>query len=262
MSMTDQVASAAGARAGSPVLGRDAGDDGRAVVLQGAPVPWEPLEHVRFLGQLSALLSPDRTLIDAGALIADALAGRPELVEAMGARSRTGYALRTLLADDTIGGTVFEVLRIAAGSGARPLVLQVPSPDVWLRATAELAGADLDIDADDAENASVYVADWLRRFAESRVDAVVLDARAAQRREQLADYGPITGLADHYRWGLVLRGEDGAEARAGSAGVLAPGYWRGEDVAVPEADLLVASIPADAEPERVLQLRSALGGGR
>lgn len=262
MSMTDQVASAAGARAGSPVLVIDALDYGRAVVLQGAAVPWGPLEHVRFLGQLAALLSPDRTLIDAGALVADAVAGRPELVEAMGARSRTGYALRTLLADESIGGTVFEVLRIAAGSGARPLVLQVPSPEVWLRATAEIAGADAEVDADDAENASVYVADWLRRFAESGVDTVVLDARAAPRTERLGDYGPLTGLADHYRWGLVLRGREDAEARTGTAGVLARGYWRGEDVPVPEVGLLLATIPADAEPERVLALRSALGGGR
>lgn len=256
--MTDQVASAAGVRAGSRVLVLDALDYGRAVVLQGTAVPWEPLAHVRFLGQLAALLRPDRTLVDAGALVAEALAGRPELIEAMGARSRTGYALRTLLADEAIAGSVQEVLRIAAGSGARPLVLQVPSPAAWLLQTARLAGADDEFDADDAENASVYVADWLRRFADSKVEAVVLDGRAAEQAESLGDYGPLVGLADHYRWGLALRGASSAEARTGSAAVLAPGYWTGEEVPVPEADLLFAQIPADAEPERVLELRGAL----
>lgn len=258
----EQTSTAAGTaptgRAGAPVVVVDALDYAQRVVLQGAEIPWEPASHVRFLGQISALLRPDRTLIDVGRLSDALLAGRPDLAAAMAARSRTGYALRTLLADEQIAGAAVETVRIAAASGVRPIVLQLPSPGVWLSRTAAIAGVDDDADADDRENASVYVADWLRRFAELPVQGIVLDGRGAREPETLAEYGPLRGLAEHYRWELLLRTDTGVDSLLSEAEGVPSAWWKCEDEGRVDADWLIAEIPVDAVAEEVLVRRSAL----
>ena len=258
---SDATAVATGGTAGRHGLILDSVDYGRAVLLQGSGIDWEPAAHLRFLGQIGALLRPDFILVDLGSMVRSALASREDLVAAMGARSRTGYAVRTLLADERIGESALELLRVATGSSPLPVVVQLPSPEVWLRETAGIAGVVHEADDDDRENASVYFADWLRRFAETGLDSVLLDGRTASQPEELSLYGPVTRLAEHYRWGVLLRGPNGVQTLDGTAAELPSGFWLGEEVAVPEASLLVSSVPPNANPEHVLQLRKNIVAG-
>ena len=73
----------------------------QAVILQGQPIPWDdPIAFAQFMGQAQGLLKPDTTMLDLGAFYAHVLEREESLVSSLSARSRTGYALKTLLADE------------------------------------------------------------------------------------------------------------------------------------------------------------------
>jgi hypothetical protein len=235
---------------------------GSARLLHGSPVPWsEPAECQSYFGQAQGLLRPDATLVDLGAAYAQHLVDRPELVDAMGARSRAGYGLKTLLADDALADAVLGVARVLAETNQQPLVLQLPAPLRWL-AFAQKATGQTDVAAlepDHGESASMYVADWLRRFGALPVTLLLLDGRRADDptltgllAEDLSAYSPLVNAAAHYRWGLALRTDDQLEFHGSdvAGAVLPPSFW--VDQPAPQAEVLLAEVPGDAEPERVL----------
>ncbi|KOS53122.1 hypothetical protein Z051_27275, partial [Rhodococcus rhodochrous KG-21] len=123
-----------------------------------------------------------------------------------------------------------------------------------------------DLDADRVEAAAMYVADWLRGFAEVPVAAVLLDERiAADAAAALPpvdpqSYVPVTNVAAHYRWEIGLRGEDTVSIGEHEGDVLGSDYWLAEDAAVPDAHgvFRLAHLPADAVPETVLARLAAL----
>lgn len=250
----------------------DAAAYAQRVVLKGRDVPWEPAVHARHLQQVEALVRPHRRLVDLSAWFDTVAPGRPDLVAAMGTRSRTGYALRTLLADDAVGEEAAELVRIATVTATSPVVVRLPSPAAWLAAAHELAGTPGAFDRDDAENASVYVADWLRRLAGFEIDTLLLDGRRADVAggESLDDYPPLRGAAEHHRRTLALQTSGAVEVAGGTGAVLDPRYWIADtaadafagpsalDAALPDADLVLAEVPADADPETVLARRAAL----
>ena len=239
-----------------------------ARLLNGAPVPWlEPVECQRYFGQAQGLLRPDATLVDVGAAYTQHLARRPELVEAMGARTRTGYALKTLLADDDLAEAVVDLVSILAQTNHQPLVLQFPAPLRWLAtATSATGRTDLStLDSDDAESTSVYLADWLRRFGGLPVTLLLLDGRrldepalSALAAENLAAYSPLVNAAEHYRWGLALRTEDALELHGSRepGAVLPASFWL--DQPAPHGRVLLADVPDDVEPEWVLERLASL----
>src|SRR5438132_11798016 len=70
----------------------------QAVILQGQPLPWtDPIAFSQFLGQAQGLLRPDTALLDLGAFYQQAVANDESLRSSLSARTRTGYALKTLL---------------------------------------------------------------------------------------------------------------------------------------------------------------------
>lgn len=251
----------------SPASGRsvplilDHASYGSARILRGAPVPWsEPVECQSYFGQAQSLLRPDTTLVDIGAAYAQQLAGRPDLVAAMGARSRTGYALKTLLADDELAAGVVRLVEVLGKTSREPVVVQVPAPLRWL-ALAQLISGKADfsgIEPDHGESAAMYLADWLRRFGELPITLLLLDGRrgddpalAGLIEENLAAYTPVSNVVEHYRWGLALRSDDKLEFHGGQAGAVVPASFWSDGIA-PEGCALFAEVPADAEPELVL----------
>ncbi|WP_195908138.1 hypothetical protein [Nostocoides sp. HKS02] len=211
---------------------------------------------------MQGLLRPDAILVDVGAAYAQHLASRPGLIAAMGARSRTGFALKTLLGDDDIAEAVGKLVRVLSETSRQPLVLEVPSPLRWLARAQLTSGAtSLDtIDTEHGEQASMYLADWLRRFDTLPVTLLVLDGRRADRStlaglpaDDLSSYAPLANVADHFRWELGLRTDQQVVLRASEArGAVVPdSFWTSEGD-VPEGDFLFAEVPADVEPERVL----------
>jgi hypothetical protein len=241
---------------------------GSARLLHGSPVPWsEPVECQNYFGQAQGLLRPDVTLVDLGAACAQHLADRPKLVEAMGARTRTGYALKTLLGDDELADAVVGLTRILAETNQQPLVLQLPAPLRWLALTQAATGQTqaAALDPDHGESASMYIADWLRRFSALPVTLLLLDGRRCDDpdlrglvADDLSAYSPLVNAAAHYHWGLALRTDDRLELQDGdeTGAVLPSSFW--VDQPAPEARVLLAEVPGDAEPERVLERLASL----
>jgi hypothetical protein len=102
----------------------DAADYGRAKLLAGAAVPWDfPAELASFVAKLQAMFGSDAILADVGDVFARRAAGDAQLRAAMAARTRPGYALRTLLADEQARSVATEAIRaLAATAGGSALI--------------------------------------------------------------------------------------------------------------------------------------------
>ena len=150
----------------------------RAKLLSYGPVPWDsPGEVTAFYGKAQGMFRSDALLVDLGDLLAWRVGHDGLLRTAMAARSRPGYALRTLLGDERARAVAAEaVTAVAASAGVVPVVLSVPSPARWLAVAAAQAGAEAGPpDPDRAETAAMYTADFLRTFAGLGVDGLLLD---------------------------------------------------------------------------------------
>ncbi|NBM14444.1 hypothetical protein [Streptomyces sp. GC420] len=233
----------------------------QAVILQGRPVPWDdPTAHAQYARQAQGLLTPDTTLLNLGALYDHALAADDRLRSSLSARRRTGYALKTLLADDRLAARAAELASAVSQTTGAPLTVQIPSPIRWLARAHTLSGAGsvTDLNADHGETAAMYVADWLRRLSALSVAMLLLDDRwtGTQQLPRVEDsaYKPVSNATEHYRWTLGRRTHDGvAVLDSALRGTLVPhSYWRTDAADVPTGDFLLADIPADAVPETVL----------
>jgi hypothetical protein len=233
----------------------------QAVILRGQRIPWgDTVAYSGFFGQAQGLLKPDATMLDLGALYDFFLASDEGLKASMSARSRTGYALKTLLADAATTKKALEFAGVLAQTSRQPLVVQIPSPMRWLAHTHQLAGAGnvAKLEVDHAENAAMYVADWLRNLSALPVSLLLLDDRSGVGADlptvDLGAYTPLANIAKHYRWTLGQRSDYGLTvADASVTGVaVPPAYWQRSDADPPVGDFLIADIPADAVPETVL----------
>jgi hypothetical protein len=237
-------------------------------LLGGAAVPWEnPTRCANYFRTAQALLSPDATLADVGAIYRRHLATRADLRAAMATRSRVGYALKTLLTDTKATDAVFATVAVLAETSRQPLVLQVPSPVHWLVRAHYDAGHQNPpaISSDHAESASIYISDWLRRFSELPVSLVLLDGRTDETgvpADDLAAYTPLSNAVSHYRWALALLDRDRIQVFGSPlvGAVVSPQYWHGHGE-VPDADFWYSTIPADADPELVLALTNPATAG-
>lgn len=240
----------------------DCHDYAQSVILQGRQVPWEePMAYANFFGQAQGLLKSDVALLSLDRFYAQHLSSNTELQSYMSAKSRTGYAVRTLLGDPETSEQAIEFATIFAKTQHEPVMLHIPSPRQWLARTHHFSGStDVgELEADDAENASMYVADWLRGFSSLPLAAVLLDDRdlvgsASPAPVDLATYSPVANVTDHYGWALGLRSEDQVELRDNPqvGAVISPGYWLEDDHQLPMGDFFMSEIPPTAVPEDLL----------
>jgi hypothetical protein len=260
----------------------DAATYGRARLLGGGDVPWpSPAELSSFFAKIGGMFHSDAILVDLADLFAQRTAADQQLRAAMATRSRPGYALRTLLGDEQARSTAAEAVRVlAATSGPVPLVLTVPTPGRWLVAAAQQAGSDPGPpDAAQVETAAIYSADFLRIFAETGVDGLLLDEGRVPAGELIHPeaYRPVLNVAGHYEWPVLIQtdaaaawphgpvpgvavwlGSAGPDEPSGRWGIVAGSdFWAG--VGPPaEANLVLAPVPADADPEAVMTQVRAL----
>lgn len=258
-------------------------------LLAGGRIPWlDATACAAWQRKAQGLLHSDVLAVPLAEPIAAWLAANRELAEAMAAKPRTTYALKTLLADEALRAHLVALVAALRGAvGALPLVLQLPSPRRWIALAHAQAhgGAEVpQIGADEIDSAAVLVADFLRSFGESAVDGLLLDEAAGDEpadAEQLAWYQPVLNVAAHYRWDVGLRLPEAvafAGAVAGYAYVIAPrvlsgaapaplaglsvpeAFWRaGTAAPTPAAGRFRhAQIPADSVPEQVLERIAAL----
>ncbi len=260
----------------------------RAKLMSYGPVPWDsPGEVAAFFGKAQGMFRSDALLVDLGDLLAWRVGHDGLLRTAMAARSRPGYALRTLLGDEQARAVAAEaVTAVAASAGVVPVVLSVPSPARWLAVAAAQAGAEAGPpDPDRAETAAMYTADFLRTFAGLGVDGLLLDEGPASAGGLIHPeaYRPVLNVADHYGWPVLISagsapawpfGEvTGVAAWLGSApkcpaaprpqadgrwGIVAnAAFWTGTNPSA-AADLVLAAVPAQADPDAVMQRVRAL----
>jgi hypothetical protein len=265
----------------------DAAAYGRARLLGGGDVPWDsPADLSSFYAKIGSMFGSDAILVDVADMFTQRVAADQRLQAAMAARSRPGYALRTLLGDEQARGTAAEAVRVlAATSGSVPLVLTVPAPGRWLVAAARQAGSDLEPpdagppDSGQAETAAMYSADFLRLFAGTGVDGLLLREGRVPAGELIHPeaYRPVLNVADHYEWPVLIQtdaaaawphgpvpdvavwlGSAGPGEAAGRWGIVADAdFWDG--VGPPAgADLVLAPVPAAADPEDVMKRVRAL----
>jgi len=249
----------------------------RQKLLAGQPVPWgSPGELAAFYGKAQDMFGSDALLVDLADLYAQQGAD-DRLRQAMTARSRPGYPLRVLLADDTARAHGQQaVIALTAGRTTAPTVLALPAPARWLSDAAAQAGQEpAPPDADRAETAAVYVADLLRIFAGAGVDGLLLDEGPTVAADLVPApaYQPVLNLAAHYDWPVFVR-TDAAPAWPHGAvpGVVgwlgsapprqAEGRWglvAGEDLwADADGDLVLATVPVDSDPETIMRKVRAL----
>ena len=260
----------------------DAAAYGRAKLLAGGDVPWSsPAELSSFFAKIGGMFRSDAILVDLADLFAQRAVADQQLRAAMAARSRPGYALRTLLGDEQARSTAAEAVRVlAATSGPVPLVLTVPAPGRWMATAALQGGSDPGPpDAGQTETAAIYSADFLRVFAGAGVDGLLLDEGQIPASQLIHPeaYRPVLNVADHYEWPVVIQtdaaaawphgpvpglalwlGPAGPAQPSGRWGIVAGSdFWDGADPPA-EADLVLAAVPAQADPEAVMKRVRAL----
>lgn len=255
-----------------------------ADLLAKGKVPWlDQAQFVSFHATAQSLLRSDVISLPLEAL-ATALLDDP-LRAAMKAKSRPGFPLRTLLQDAKLRDTAIGLLSpLRASYQQHPLTLLVPSPRRWLGGAYLAAhGTALDAavagDGDEIDSAAVYLADFLRCFADSNIDALLLlenPGEAPASAEQWAWYDPVTNIAKHYRWqvgvldpapvapltpGPAIDFCVAPSLAAGTPGglMLAADFWQGgTPQPLEQGQFRYATIPAGAVPETVLQQLSQL----
>jgi hypothetical protein len=266
------------ARASRPVLWLDAtAYAGR--LLAGGAVPWlNAAELIAWQRKAQGLLKSDVVALPLAALCEAWLSVHPALKNAMAEKRRAVYPLKVLLADEALRAHLLEVLNsYRAVFTSVPLALIAPSPRAWIaEAYAQAHGADAEVEIgdDEADSAAMYLADFLRSFADSGVDVLLLDEQNLAQplaASTLACYQTVANVAGHYRWDLGLRlsaaGAESVEdadlafvvaaqtqASVGAGLEVPAAFWDGADVVVvPTGGFRFVSIPEQAQPERVLE---------
>lgn len=256
----------------------DYGDYAGALLAGGQP-PWLDVgAFVAWQRKAQGLLKSDVVGLPVASVVEAWLAARPGLREEMASKRRTVFALKTLLADEALRAHLVELVRGLRGCFAdTPLALVCPSPRRWVaEAFRQAHGADAEVEVgdDEADSAAMYMADFLRSFGEAGIDVLLLRESADSEPADaaaVAVYQPVLNIAAHYRWELGLEAAAGryAGGEAGLGFVIAPSalpgaragcevpaaFWSG-GVAPPDCPpggLRHARIPADAQPETVLQ---------
>lgn len=265
------------------LLWLDANDYASALLVNGAP-PWlDVAATLAWQRKAQGLLRSDVVTLPLAPVIDAWLAQNAALRTAMAAKSRLLAPLKTLLADEALRAHLAEMVRgMRAGFGDALLALAIPSPRLWpALAYAQAFGADqpAEVTADDADAASVYVADFLRGFGDAGVDALLLQETAASMPgsdDDLSCYGAVINVARNYRWDLGLLQPDGGDYDAAPLDfVIAPAAQRGARLAAlrlpasfwesgcaAAAPLRYVEVPASGlQPEAVLERLSALRGG-
>lgn len=182
--------------------------------LFGMKVPWlDEIAFSSFHARVQGLLRSDVITLPVADVANALLASDKALSAAMASKTRCVYPLRRLLEEDRLRRVVANLLGVLRDAHPQaPLVLGIPSPRLWLASAYESvkggpppASAASDMDA--AESAAVYIADFLRNFQASGVDALLVveaPGEAPVDAEQLSAYQAIIRCVRHCQWEVGL----------------------------------------------------------
>ncbi len=255
----------------------DAWRYGEKLLNRGEPAPWNDVgQLVSFAGKLQDLVASDVLMVEVRPFYDYWLQRNPELLEAMAEKRRLGYPLRTLLADQAARSLFHEHVEALCRTNSQlPVLLAMPSPRQWMAwAHCRSRGVEsVEVSWDDAESAAMYLADYLRTFADCALSGVLLrDAAGSGPRDlsEVARYQPVVNVAKHYQWHVVLDTGDDAGMTfpdadrmsvlgsdiAGLSGVRATAGLVGQGEASPRGKAgcyCYVQVPETAVPESVLE---------
>jgi hypothetical protein len=179
-----------------------AGDDGNPWANAGA--------FLAFFSQAQGLLRPSVAILDVRDLYLTWLktdgAARTEL----SGKRRPMAAMKYLFEAEKPRALLREIITAVAFQlkDSTPLVLSLPSPRHWFwLAASQSTGADIDVSSDDAENAAVYLADFVRAFSDLPISGILLEERAEitiTEQDAFTCYKPVFNVSKHYRWPVCL----------------------------------------------------------
>lgn len=204
------------------------------------------------------------------------LARNQGILDAMRAKRRPLVPLRTLLQAESLKSIAREMAGMLALSlGSVPLALTLRSPRQWIvGAYAAAFGSEPELEDDDVDSASVYVAEFLRVFDSAGVAGVLLDVSQSDKAvtpDEVQLFQPVRNVATHYRWDIGLRvspGSVGLETLSGfsfacgcepspdlAVGIETPkAFWAGGVApTAPARTFRYVEIPEDTAPEIVLE---------
>lgn len=252
----------ANATGSTPKFILDAASYAQRVLLQNRDIPWhDATAYSNHLSQAQALLKPEVALVPLDRLLKREIHENDVLREEMSSRTRTGFAAKTLLADESLRNRAHELIATAVLTQREPVVLHLPSPLGLLMLTSGIIdpASTHEFDNQDAENTAIYFADWLRTFASVKISGIIFDERAGAASEE--SYKPILNIAEHYRWPIGLRATNAVRFSSPEAmvPVLDPSVFsENTSIKLPSASMLLAEIPEHAVPEQVLSRLAAL----
>ncbi len=245
---------------GTAKLIMDAEAYAQQVLLQGKAIPWhDATAYSNHLGQAVALLKPQVAVVAVDKMIKKELADNQTLADAMGAKKRSGFALKAFMGDKDFRAAAGALVTTVAKTLHLPIVVQLPSPLEILYLTARAAqAAEPEFDDDDAENAAIYYADWLRAFTDADIAGLIFDERAGDIAD--AAYQPVKNTAEHYRWSIGVRREKQVHFSDPQVTipVLSSDYWTSGQSADTIVGVVFSEIAKDAVPETVLELLEKL----
>jgi hypothetical protein len=259
----------------------DAWKYGETLLNKGEEAPWDDLgQLVSLAGKLQNLVASDVLMVEVQCCYDYWTKRHPELLSAMAEKRRLGYALRTLLADQACRAQLHECIDALGNThSGLPVVLAMSSPRHWMaRAYCQAREIEsVEVSWEDAESASMYMADFLRAFADCELSGVLLresPGGGPTNAAELARYQPLINVARHYQWAVVLdNGEDSCATGFGGDEVCFLGADIGEVSGVRVTGLggqvdfaglaragayCHVRIPADAKPESVLDALDTL----
>ncbi|MGO8855161.1 MAG: hypothetical protein ACLQO1_05555 [Steroidobacteraceae bacterium] len=237
-----------------------------------------------FRRKAASLLPSDVTVVPIGAIMEAAVKADEELLAEMRAKKRVIAPLRTLLGDAKARSLAIDAAKALCGTlSSKPLVASIPSPRRWIKEAYAWAHgpSEADVDPEEVDSAAVYVAEFLRGLGTVGVNALLLEERIGDEPTsagEIAWYQPVINVCKHYRWDIGLKLADGGEFHGEAvdmAFIIAPrppmgtvpgvatpaSFWADAmPPAVPAGGFRFAQIPADANPEYVLQRLNALRG--
>lgn len=242
-----------------------------SVLLAGGSPPWSDASaYCAWRRRAQSLLRSDVLVFPLDAAIVAWLEAHPALVASLGARRRPLYPLKTLLADGELRAHLTELIRALRGvSSDLPLALSFRLPGALAADVFQLAlGESCEIEDDDADSASVYIADLLRAFGELGIDGLLMGRLSDVSDAPLDAFcQPILNLAAHYRWeigrlqppqhpvdGLSFVVTSASTNNAVPTGtVIDAAFWRDEQTLAPASGAFrYVEIPTTLAPELVL----------
>lgn len=253
----------------------DATSYGQKLLNNNKEVAWEDIGAcVSYHRQLQGLINSDVIAVQVGDFYQSWLKQHPALKSAMKEKRRLGYALRTLLADPKAKQLLNEFVKALCDCYPDvPVTLVLPSPKQWMKqAYCYARDCDtVDVSWEDAESASMYMADFLRNFSDCDISAILLSDQPGEGVENdahLQAYQPVINTAEHYRWEIVLSGAQNSFTPKDDSGIsfsLCKNYssttgvfqsaaeWKNSELPLFSGEgFLFVEIPENAVPEEVL----------